>query len=332
MKRGRASSKNRRKIAACIRYAGLVFVVVGVGYLVIQKSTPVARRESPVGAMLAIQRPTIALLNDSSATVLSSNGSSTRLTREEFENRFGIETHSLEGANAANGAVVLYDRILRSPDRNLIAKVSAPKADGASVALIGDHIVVLRSGGRPLRDARIHGWSGENGLFVSALVTSTRAVYEVERSGSVRMLATLPENVLFLEARRGAMWYITASSGEGIESEPIPPSELHRITVLHGDELVVRTAARLVVIGVGGPRNDVAYLTNDGQAIYRKIGDDASNVALGKRYPLLFLDDGRLVMRDGFELLVVDPVTGRTASRGNIPEGNVEVYELKQMP
>ncbi len=325
MKRGRDSRWKIGKIAASIRFVWLVCIVAGIGYLITQRSQFVVRSDP--------RRPTLALRNDSSVTVLFSTGSSTRFTREEFERRFGIETHSIEGANAANGSVVFYGRNVRSPDRNRIVILGTPKRDGASVIEIssppanspsrgeGVLTLVLRWNSRPLRDARVHGWSDPEHLLVSAFVTSTRAIFNVELTGAVRELARLPDAIFSLEARRGAIWYITASPGEGIESEPVPPSELHRISPVDGDRLIARDEKRLILEAVPGPKGDVAIYFNDGTT-------ELSGQNLGKRHPLLFLENGQLVMRDALDLVLVDPSSGDSTVLGKLPEGNVEVYEM----
>ena len=327
-----------------VRTVLVIGVAVGIGYLVTQQQGVVRRPAFTPYALLPT--PELLLLNDSSATLMDLAGSSTRMTRTEFER---LSTHDsrltpIEGGQAANGSAVTYGKELRSPDHRLVATLGAPKGDGASVIEItsppapspslgeGVSTLVLRIGKTPLRDARVHGWADIGTMLVSGIVTSTRAIVAVRTDGSLRELATLPDNVLSLEARRGAIWHITASPGEGIESDPVPPSELHRVTVAYGDELVVREDSRLILNAVAGPSNDVAYLTDDGQATYLKIGDDTSKTSLGKRHPILFLADGSLVLRDNFDLVRTDPKTGETDKIGTLPEGVIEVYEMPRTP
>ncbi len=337
MKSSRRATSFGSSVVSLVRLLLFVVVAVWIGYLVTQGSR-VARRTSDVAATPEARRatPVLLLLSDSSATLLDQNGSSTRLTREEFNERFALETHAIEGAFAANGSVVFYENRLRTPDVNRIAKLGTPKADGASVIEIqhgaGGFPLTLRFGKRPLRDARVHGWSDPKHLLVTALVTSTRAIFDVDMNGVVRKIATLPDAIFSLEARRGALWYTTAAPGEGIESEPVPPSELHRVSA-DGDHLVLRDEKRLILSAVPGPNGEIAIYLNDGNAEFYPNSIGAIRVLpiqIGKRHPLLFVRDGRLVVRDGFRLALVDPISGAFSILGALPEGSVEVYEMPQ--
>lgn len=319
---------------------GLVFfatalVVLGVaGAASLSSMRKPPATPSPLPSRSSSVRPLLVLVNESANTILFSDGSSERMTRAEFDARFPANKRPIEGVNAANGSVVQFENEFRSPDGIRLARLETPKGDAASVVTIeqpqGSSSLVLRVGRFPLRDARIHGWSDAQTLFVSALVTSTRAVFRVDIGGSVRKLATLPDTALFLEVQHGALWYITASPGEGIESEPAPPSEAHRIRADTGDDRVVREDSRLILHVVPSKNDAVAYLTDDGQVTFLPTAQTASKIALGKRQPLLFLDDGRLVMRDDLNLQIVDPRTGASISLGALPEGRVEIYALPQ--
>ncbi len=298
-------------IMGTIRVLFVIALAAGIGMLILQKQgvlpSGVGSRASGVVSETTTPdarpaTPVLLLLTDSSATLVDLNGSSTRMTRAEFDRRATGETRlaSLEGANAANGSVVTV-------------KNNLPPAP-----------LTLRIGSIRLRDLRIHGWADAKTMYVTALKESVRAVFAVGTSGAVRELAPLPDNVLSIEVRRGALWYITANQGEGIETEPLPPSELHRVD-LDGDHLVVKDDKRLILEGVPGPKGEVAVYFNDGKT-------EISGKDFGMRHPLVSLNDGRLVMRDGFDLILVDPATGETAKFGPLPEGSVEVYEMPRTP
>lgn len=317
------------RVLAVFTTALVVLGVVGVALLtsMMQKAEP--KRSSQLDEQPTVA-PVLLLLNESSATLLDLSGSSTRITMEDFARGFAENLPS-DGADAANGSAVSYADQIRSKDGRIV-RLGMPKTDGASVMDIEENgrisSIVLRIGAAPLRDARVHGWSETGTVFVTAIVTSTRAVFSVDAGGAIRELAALPDTVFALETRNGAVWFIAASPGEGIESDPMPPSEAYRVNVSQVGERILREESRLILSLVPGPRQAIAYLTNDGLATFMKIGDPTSAVSLGKKRPLLFLQDGRLLVRDGFDLFFFDQVQGVSSKIGTLPEGRVTVYEL----
>jgi hypothetical protein len=154
-------------------------------------------------------------------------------------------------------------------------------------------------------------------------------VYGVDINGAARAPVPLPDNVITFVSRNGSFWFVTAKLGEGIESPPTAPSELHRLR--NGEDAVVaRDALHVFVSVIGGPVNNLAFVTDDAQAFTAQAGDDGSRTALGKLRPLLFTPKGELIARDGFNLVLIDPGTGVRRTLGKLPEGAVSVFYLDE--
>jgi hypothetical protein len=247
-----------------------------------------------------------------------------------------------EGSAAANGSgVFLFSpeqasgtrESYLSPDRRYVARLGEPKRDNAANVEVyqareAPQSIVLRDRrGKALTDVFLLGWIGPRTLAAMAVATSSRGLYAVEINGSVRQIAQLPDDIVYAEARAGAVWYATAKLGEGLESAPSGPSEIRRITPAGDDALVSRDESRVYQIVVPDGGNRLMYSQDDGQSYLMTIGQEGTK-QLGKMRPLGFLPDGRLLMREGFNLVVYDPDKSEPQSLADLPEGEVKVFVL----
>lgn len=287
------------------------------------------------GALPVVSKPVqLVLLNDDGATIVSETGKEQKISTAQFERSIAQGGMPIEGVDVANGAANWYLNVYRSPDGTQSVKLVTAKSDGASVLEIDSaratSTVVLRDQNNPLHDTRIHGWNADgSAVYVSAIATSTREVYSVKKDGEIRALAQLPDSLLSLDGWNGAVWYVTATPGPGIESDPVPPSDVHRVDA-SGDTLIAHEDSKLILSAVPGANGTLAYLSNDGSATLLK--SNASTASLDKHRPLLFLSDGHLLIRDGFKLSLYSPSLGAIQPLATIPEGRVYAYELPQTP
>lgn len=321
-----------------------VLVVVGIALVAYMSSL---KRETPkeVGsgksevATTATDTSAILLVNENAVTVMRLDGKTERMTFDQFDKASLGSQLPYEGSNAANGAKVLFHLFRAtstqySPDDSFAASLGTPKADGAAVLKIDARsedistrtIVLRQKNSRPLKEAMFHGWFDIQTTAVSAQVTSTRWIYAVDINGSLKPLTELPDNLAGITVRNGALWYTTATMGEGLESPPTGPSELHRVTVDGVDTLVVRDVRQIILTSVPGPGSRVAYTTDNGQSFALSVGNEQSRVAFGKQRPLLFLPNDRILLRDGYDLVLFDLLTGKTRKLGPLPEGAVNVF------
>lgn len=296
----------------------------------------------PEPAVGQVASGTLWMANADAVTILKFDGTSERLAWNEFKEKFSSKTWPAQGSSAASGASVDFNSpesasgtggSFISPDRRYRARPGLPKSDGASVIDVvqGNEkpqpIILRDRRGRALTEAMLAGWLTSRSLAVTAVATSSRWIYSADLNGSFVPLAPLPDSAVYLEARAGAVWYATAVLGQGIETPPQGPSDLHRVTADGKDEIVAHDDLRVFQIAVPDAVGNLLYATDDGQAFYMKVGDMSSRKALGKRRPLLILDDGRLVLRDGFNVLVYDQSTLESKDLGPLPEGEIKVFE-----
>ncbi len=298
--------------------------------------------KSPEPAVGQVASGTLWLANTDAVTVLKFDGKSERLPWDKFIEKYPSKSWPAQGSSAASGASVDFispenasgtGGSYVSPDRRYVARPGLPKSDGASVIDVvqgkeNPQPIILRDRrGRALTEAMLAGWLTPRSLAVTAVATSSRWIYSADLNGSFVPLAPLPENAIYLEARAGAVWYATAVLGQGIETPPQGPSDLHRVTPDGKDEVVAHDDLRVFQIAVPDAKGSLMYMTDDGQAFFTRIGDISSRQALGKRRPLLILDDGRFILRDGFNVLVYDPATMESKDLGALPEGEIKVFE-----
>lgn len=342
MRRHRSSGRKATTFLALFTTVIVILGVTGVAVLTSLRSTAPSSSSrgliAPTSTTTVASEPELLLVNDSGMTALSLDGRTEHMTSAEFAARVPAPFRPVEGADAANGSPRVFSldkgskqpREYVSPDRRYVARMGQPKSDGASVIETWQpnekpQQTALRVGSLAVREAILFGWGDSKTLLISALSKGVHAVFSVSLGGSVSQLAPLPDTTIWAEGRGAEVWYVTAQPGEGIESDPKPPSELHRVT-LKGDDLVVRDDQRVFMSVVSGKDGRIAYRMDDGVAAFMRIGDVSSRAILDKRQPILFLDDGRLVVRDGFDLWVMDPATGAITKIGTLPEGNVDAY------
>lgn len=324
--------------------------IVGAAYLSSKKLAPEAKPASTAPAPTAsssseVIRPsgTILLANADSVTLIDPSGKTERLALADFWTRESAEKLPAEGSDAANGsrayllspeqASGTHETFL-SPDRRYVARLGEPKRDNAASLEIvqgreAPQTIVLRDRrGKALSNSVLLGWVGPRTLAVMAVATSSRGLFTVELNGSLKQIAQLPDDIVYAEARAGAVWYATAQLGEGLESAPKGPSELHRVMPDGQDVLAARDELRVFQVAVPDRKGNLMYTTDDGQAFHLTVGDEKTRKALGKLRPLAFLPDGKLLLRDGFDLVISDPVSGKSSRIMALPEGDVRVFVL----
>lgn len=290
---------------------------------------------------------TLLLVSDQSATVMSLDGKTQRLTLEAFTTDF-ITTSSRphDGVDAGTGSPVQFSSAtgvpltgvsVRSPDGMDEAVLLDPKSDGAGVIGIrkngrATQTIVLRlKNGTPLRDVQVYGWSGPEQLYVTGVITNARWVYQADVSGALTAVGILPDTAMTVVYRDGRFWYITVTPGPGIESPPMPPSELfsmepglmdppNRSWIKDQDHII----AGFAFVGTGMMNGEIAYVRDDGQAFIRVPG--GTTTPIGKIRPLMFLDEDHLLIRDGFTLSVRDIPAGTVRKIGDLPEGQIRIF------
>lgn len=330
-----------------LRFAFLCLAVLAAARLLSTTQSPSSQDTTFVPtSTLSIETSTATLLvfNEESITTLPMQGNSERLSVADFRAKFKDHSLPTEGVNVANGSPTIFhfpDQASSgtlgefvSPGGQFSAHMEAPAKDGASIIRLSRkqgevQFLPLRSDrGQPIVDATLKGWFDEHHLAVIGRVSSTESIVSVQTSGAVVSLARLPENVLWTQMRAGSVWYVVASPGEGIESNPIGPSRLYRVglgSISSGDQAPVLVEDPQVIQSVV-PLNDLFAITLDtGQSFIRL---DGRRIELDKRRPLLWLPDRRLIVRDGFELAVFDPATSASRKLGTVPEGSTSIFLL----
>ncbi|MEK7655723.1 MAG: hypothetical protein AAB386_03530 [Patescibacteria group bacterium] len=243
----------------------------------------------------------------------------------------GHDVKTGEDAYLESGFILATSSVgFRSPDgrRSIHPTPSAP--DGTSAILIrygGDtsNVILREENGRGIRDAQAVGWWDNETVAVVGIKNSVRTAFAVGIAGGVRVVASLPETATRIEIHDGGLWYVTLTPGEGLESEPAPPSELHRLMVEGKDSTLmvspVTVISRYVVVG----GNLVATQNEKGKIYYSSSTEGV--VAEG-----VLLDataDGKLLIRNGEKLSFGDPRAGGMTSWQVSLEKRVAVFILK---
>jgi hypothetical protein len=329
-----------------------ILVVAGVAAVVavsseFRSATTPASLKNPTNALQASQpgpyaSGTILLVNDSAVTLMQLNATSERVTPEQFTARFKGAALPTEGVDAANGSKVSFHlptdstsstaRFL-SPDRAREAQLVTTKNGATAISIAQSsetpQTIVLRDAqGHALQDVSLLGWLTDSTFAVSGISTSTPAVTILSTDGDVRRSVSLPTSTLWAEVHGGEVWYATGVVGEGIESTPHGPSELHRISADGTDTLAARDELHVFLTVIVGMNGQIAATTDDGQSFLLTVGDSTSRHVLGQLRPLLFLPDGELLVRDGFDMDVYDPTRQVSRKLGVVPEGEVNVFFL----
>ncbi|MFZ2804560.1 MAG: hypothetical protein WA001_05045 [Patescibacteria group bacterium] len=329
-----------------------ILVVVGVVAVVafsseFNKATTPPSTSNPGTSTVSTQTAgpyasgTVVLVNDSAVTLMRLDATTERVTEDQFTARFAGEALPVEGANVANGAKAYFhlpsassSSAIPSPDGKTTAAMDDVKSDGATVLDISPvggspQTVVLRNaGGQALQDVSFLGWLDSRTLAVSAVATSTSEAYAVSIAGDVTPLAPLPSSMVWDDARGGSIWYGTAVMGQGIESEPQGPSELHRIAADGTDTLMTRDETHVYLTVVPGPNGAFAVTTDDGKSSLLESSTGAVRISLGTSRPLFFLPDGTLLMRTDYTIAVFNPTAQTSKTLGSVPEGQVSAFFL----
>lgn len=285
--------------------------------------------------------PKLILKSDIATSVQHFDGKIERFeTEESFKAAYPTSSVRLTGADAATGAPVTYStstgsegpKGVASPKSRHIAFPSEGQSDGAGSAVIkspngsSERVVFRLANGQPLLSTLLLGWLDDETLVVLATGSSSRMVAAVPLTGSARVIKNIPDNVIYTDARGGFVWLMTGTIGEGLETPPAGPSELVRVSRDGSQTIVARDELRVIQGIIVDEANHVAYTTDDGQSFALTIGDDASKSVLGDRRPLLFLPDGRLIIRDRFALAVYDLSAATASPIGLLPEGGIQVF------
>jgi hypothetical protein len=304
-------------------------------------STSAATQVPAAAVATSSTQPELALVTNDGVQVVSLDGVSQTLKGDAFLQRVADPFRPTTGADAANGTQVGFavgstssSEYVLAPDHRHAARMLSPKSDGASVVDLSLHggssqPVVLRDGAQPVRDATIGVWSDSKTLLIAGTVTGSRCVYRVGIDGLVSRVAQLPDSAIWLTGVGSSMWYMTAQPGEGLESDPLPPSVLHRVSAT-ADVQAYSDDKRLVE-GVVASMEGSAYAVrlSDGKTVVRGLnGSSDASIDLGTKQAVLFLTDGRLILREGFQLVVSDSAMTSFTKVSDLPPGDVHVFAL----
>gem|GEM_PF-1232353 len=351
LKKNLGQSEAKTNVPVLLFATFLVVVgILSVALLSSRKMEPEVKPEQPASSAAATTSTTtiwtsgtILMVNADSVMVVDPSGRSERLARANFWSQAKSTKLPAEGSAAANSSNVYLlapeqtsgtRETFLSPDRRYVARLGTPKADNAAtLEIIQGHespqIIVLRDRrGQALSDAALLGWLGPRTLAVMAVATSTRGLFAADLNGTLKQIAQLPDNIVYAEVRAGAVWYATAQLGEGLESAPQAPSELHRLTPDGQDTLAARDELQVFQVAVPDDKGHVMYTTDDGQSFYLAVGQNGTRKVLGKRRPLGYLPDGKLLLRDNLDLMVFDPESGASNQVTSLPEGEVRVFVI----
>jgi hypothetical protein len=193
-----------------------------------------------------------------------------------------------------------------------------PFSDGYKVSGVDWDIVLRRDNGQMYTDPRMLGLLDPTHAVVIAHVSAAQEILLVNRAGSIRKIANLPDNANVLGLVDGSVWLSTFIPGEGIESEPHGPSKLVRIET-DGSQVVVATSDS-VINRVVALRGNVAYGTEGGT--YSVV---MTNGMTGQGTPLLWLKDNRLIMVRGTSLLILAGKDERRVSGSLSAEPDIAV-------
>lgn len=345
------ADKKLQKAKKVLGVLAVLIVVGGVavmGYLISSQKKP-ALKSPESGAISKEPAPSklpfsLIMPSDEAVTVLTPEGKTERLSYSEFNERYKDAALPLVGALAANGEVRYMRLPLTtstaalhhlSPDRKSEAWLAVAAKDGAGVIAIKtgnakEEKMTLRSENKALTDALLLGWFDQNNLAVMAQANQAQSVYAVNLNGVIKKIWDLPENTIFFTAKGGYFWYATGVVGQGLESPPTGPSELFRLALNGTHESAVKDDKLTFVSVIPGLGGFLAMTMNDGNSYITQVGSGVAGIPMGKRRPLLFTRAGDLVARDGFDLVLMNSLSGKTTKLTTLPEGLVEVYVLNE--
>lgn len=324
-------------IATFLVVGGVVFVAV-LATPKINPDAQIPELPQPVTASPAASSTRVLVVDQNGARIVQ-GGESMLLTWPDDAKLLGRPASQLEGVDALTGERVYlgngFERAespgLRSPDGRRSLHPAPPKADGTGsveVRLGTDRqVIVLRfANGKGLKEGTPVGWWDAETIAVIGRATSTRMVYAASLTGVLTPVAILPETANRIATYSGAVWYITAEPGEGLESPFIPPSSLHRVTRAGKDELLVDSDDQVIMTYV--PSGDeVAYETQD-EALFLLSNRVMRDVPLGSGTPLAFRDAAHLLLRRGDSIVSKDVVTGLEEVFMKLPKSGAALFPL----
>ena len=172
-------------------------------------------------------------------------------------------------------------------------------SDGFAVMADEGWNVLLRSSNGQLYEApRLVGLLDAEHALVVARGESLEAL-SVAKNGSLKTLTPLPDASGAFAVGEKAFWYATYIQGEGLESEPLGPSELRRVDERGASAFV--TASSVIESILPGAGGGVAYAMASG---FVAVFPDKSEWR-GVGHPLLWLDDERLLYANQGSIRIV---------------------------
>ncbi|MBU1032809.1 MAG: hypothetical protein ABH820_02570 [Patescibacteria group bacterium] len=301
----------------------------------------------PTGVNTETAHHTAVLMVDDQGARIFVNGSSRELTWPDDIKLLGQPLSTLQGRDTQTGEPVYlttdFKRAptslgMRSPDGRRTLHPAQPKEDGTGIFEIGygddkQSIVVRTANGQGVKDVLPIGWWDSETVALLGLSTSSRAIFAVNLTGGVRQVANFPDTAERAIAWSGNVWYVTATLGQGLEDPLGPPSELHQVSFDGTYDLLSKESGRVIQYFVPSPNLQVAYQTEDGQitlARFKELGEDEDRPSLpqGQGMPLGFLDEFRLVVRKGDQLLIKDIITGREDAIADLSSTEGAVFML----
>jgi hypothetical protein len=171
----------------------------------------------------------------------------------------------------------------------------------------GWNVPLRTRGGLPYQEPVLLGLFDPTHAAVAAR-SDEPSLLSVSRVGDIRQVFSIPEDTRPLKMQNGLAWFVTAQSGEGIESPLQGPSSLIRISA-EGLSSMAATSSQVIVSVVTGPADALAYVLDSGDTAVRSQGMSW----VGQGQPLLWLDDRTLVLAKGTSIFVLD-LTQRSLS------------------
>jgi hypothetical protein len=236
----------------------------------------------------------------------------------------GVDSKTGERAYLTTGFQRDAESGIHSPDgrRSLFPSPARPDGTGSVEVRLGSEkqTIVLRLGSKGVKDVMPLGWWDTETVAVTGRTTSSRMIYAATLAGEVSPVAFIPDNANDLTVQGSNVWYVTLEPGQGLESPPGPPSELHGISRRGVDVTVAKEVTHVITSYVSFGQN-AAYQTDAGDLVFVPDGD-THQLPLGKGTPLLFRDATHLVIRREGRLLAKDAITGlEEPILDTIPEG-----------
>jgi hypothetical protein len=193
------------------------------------------------------------------------------------------------------------------------AWLGSPKSDGAGVVRISEgngleDIILRGKRSQAYKDAEIIGWVDDGHVALSALLGNARHIILVEPSGRVSDLAIVPDEAAGFFVGAGSVWYVTVTPGQGIESGPVGPSDVHRVTLTGEDRVVAHEDADAIESVAVCPAEATGTATFFYQVNNHLIqsGSDGKRTDLGVARALGWSSDGELIAIRDSELVSID--------------------------